>query len=348
MWKQLLFSGFIFCGCQILTSTAAAAPACGSIFSLDPSPLAVDDLYLWDNWIVRNPRDNSYLRYSLSAPTTVGSSDNRHLHARIRVFSSTDQTHWKDQGIALAKEGLSWSGHTFLGTDGKYRLFHTKSEPLPDGNVVQRIALATSSDGIHFGPSHIILDPLRLQKLPEVRAEAYHFGQGDGLVMAFRDPYFSSVDEVLYFATKMRLADQRVIPAVGRAKFIDGGWRLLPPLRLPVESTIRQIEVPNVVRLPSGKVIMSVNLTDRARDSSPTFEVRSWVRIFELDPATGEWLPAHGKSLDAQGNLFTPEDRIYGFNLVTNGHSLSGAGFYRTGGRAPHALTPVMKIEIDE
>jgi len=351
-------TGFI-CFLLLSCSQQAFAVSCGdSVKSLirphtffsNSSILKRDHTYLWDNWVIRDKVSGHYLRYSLSASHDVGDNTARHAHARIRVFSSKDGLRWKDQGLVV-DESLTWSGHTIQDQSGQFHLLHTKSEFVEGGDIHQRIAIASSSDGIHFSDSRTLVDPWDPTFRSQLERQGYHVGPSDGLISAWRDPHM--FEDTLYFATKKKRSDGRVVIAIGRLKFEGADFgrapQILAPIELPLEKAITELEVPNVRRLPDGRFLLSVNLTDRASPQATTEGVQSWIRLFVADSLDGPWRVAQGPSLDAHGNLYTPSDRVYGFNLLTGTppSEVRGAGFFRTGGQAPHALTPLVDIHID-
>jgi hypothetical protein len=307
------------------------------------------DTYLWDNWVIRDRRDARYLRYSLSAPHHVGDPSARHTHARLRVFSSLDGSTWRDHGL-IVDEGLTWSGHTIQSADGSFVLLHTRSTVLDD-DIHQKIAVATSSDGVRFSQPRTLIDPWDPAMRPQLEAAGYYVDSHKGLISAWRDPHFFK--DILYFATKRRHPDGEVSIAIGRLRYRDADFsrapEILSPMELPLGPEIRELEVPNMTQLSDGRYLLSVNLTDRSSPDAGSLEVNSWVRFFVGKTSEGPWTPARGDGFDARGNLFGPEDRVYGFNLLTGAREgeVAGAGFFRSGGASPHALTPFVSIRID-
>ena len=307
------------------------------------------DTYLWDNWIVRDRVSGNYFRYSLSAPHSVGDNSARHVHARLRVFSSQNGIDWSDEGLIL-EDGLTWSGNAFQGIDGKFYLLHTRSKVL-ENDIHQKIALSTSTDGIHFTPSKTLIDPWEKETRSLLESKGYHVGTHNGLISAWRDPYM--FEDTLYLATKKKKTSGEIVMAIGRLKFPERNFSkkpiILSPMEIPIGPEIRELEVPNMAKLPDGRYLLSVNLTDRASPSATTEEVNSWVRFYVSDSTEGPWRAASGPSLDAQGNLYTPADRVYGFNIMSGAGvgKVRGAGFFRSGGQEPHALTPLVDVKID-
>jgi hypothetical protein len=310
--------------------------------------LRTKDTYLWDNWSFYNSKNKTYYRYSLSAPENVGDADARHAHARIRVFTSKNAQQWKDEGL-IWSDDLTWSGQSYWdASQERVLLFHTRGRDVPN-DMIQKISVAESYDGIRFSAARTLLDPEDPLTRAQALAQGYNLDTGKALVMAWRDPYF--FENQLFFASKAKdPRSGKILPVVARARSAANieKFSLEKPIFLPIEESITQIELPNIARLKNGRYVMSVNLSDRVANSTASADVNTWVRFYTADSIDGPWRVAKGPSLDSQGNLFDATDRIYGFNLMGNSPdgSIQGSGFFRRGGQEPHSLTPLVTVEI--
>ena len=112
--------------------------------------------YLWDSWVVQREQGD-YLLFHLDAPANVD-PDERHDLAQVRQARSTDMEHWTDLGITFGPgpagawdDKVVWSGNSYR-ENGKYFLFYTARHKESDLNLgqIQRIAVATSEDGVHW------------------------------------------------------------------------------------------------------------------------------------------------------------------------------------------------------
>lgn len=102
---------------------------------------------------------------NLYAPELV-SHQGRHLlyygaqgkdgHDRIHLAISEDGTTWKRQGVVLEDPNANHvNDPSVVVVDGVFHLFYT----LARAGIRDVIAVATSTDGIHFSPGKIVLDP---------------------------------------------------------------------------------------------------------------------------------------------------------------------------------------------
>ena len=316
----------------------------------EDSLLIQKDRYLWDNWIVYDGVEKQYLRYSLSAPRSVGDNSMRHKHARLRVFSSPDGKTWTDRGL-LVNDGLTWSGQTIQNKDGSFTLLVTKAKHLDNQDVHQKFAIAHSKDGVNFGEAQTLLDPWSPAWKGNLEKAGYHLGPADGGITSWRDPHL--FEDVLYFGARKKKANGDIVLAVGRLEYpnadLSATPRILEPLELPIEKSITELEVPNMKQLEDGRYLLSVNMSDRASPESKTMDINTWVRFYVSESKAGPWTPAKAPQLDEMGNLYGASDRVYGFNLLQGLEpgEIKGAGFLRSGNENDHALTPIVSIDIE-
>lgn len=179
----------------------------------------------------------------------------RDAQAFIRVLASKDGAHYWDLGHS-GVEG--WSGCA-LRDDRGMRLFYSGK-----GNQ-QAIFAAQPMEGSRFqAEAQPVLNPRHPKTAWRARSLGYHLKDGDGLIMAFRDPHLRTTSEgyTMLFAAKA-LAPQPppknlwqrvgqwnrwmgrgpIVPAVGRATSQDGiRWKLQAPRAIP--GIAGQIEVP--------------------------------------------------------------------------------------------------------
>ncbi len=280
------------------------------------------DEYLWDNWIVWDPKERRYLRYVLSAPRSVG-PDARHLNARLRIYSSKEGESWRDEGLLWPDQWV-WSGQSYFdATTKQFHLFHTRpyfqSVPSKNSNaeIYQRIAVARSDNGIHFEDPEILFDPTDLKHRQRALEFGYDLDRGDGLVPASRDPFY--FEGKIYFAAKaIDKKSLRSRPAIGvLAPNNQGEWEVEAPIHIELEEGITQLELPNFIRVPNGKILMSLNLSSRRFDEEDSATVQTSVRLFWIDHPSMRTPPVPAAELvgNPLGEVFAPSDRVYGWNM---------------------------------
>jgi len=302
---------------------------------------SVRDSHIWDGWITVDRSTGLFHRFNLAAPKSAGlqslggNPSQRDRQAYIRYFTSKDGHTWKDHGST----GIAgWSGSAVFNERGRFLFFTEKNMSH------QRIRLAIW-DGAAFRPLPTsILDPEALAA--RARKLGYHLGNGDGLIMAWRDPfvYRANGEWHMLFAAKRRLASGKIVPTVGHAVSLDPDfqkWKLEKPMnKIPDiggNHLNGQIELPTVAR-HGGKtyLFMSHSIVGAGKATRTT-------RAYTIDES-GKLTPVNRNG----GVIIGPASGVYGFNLVADPSrpgELLAHGFYDVGHKdqmRPTPMTPVV------
>jgi levansucrase len=303
---------------------------------------------LWDNWVVFDSRRQIYHRYSLSAARKFG-PENRHMHSKLRHFTSQDGIKWRDLGIALEGRKTSfdeiiWSGSAMVRPNGSISLLYTGARSTTE--KTQLIAEAISEDGHHFRRVGTILDWTTHDVQKRAKALGYDFSQDDGVIMAWRDPF--RIENLLLFASKVRSKSGTISPAIGRAQLVTSQsgdrWELKPPIALPLGPEIKQIEVPNMIKTNRGFYLF-VSTCDQLPEEPAGTLASTQIRVFRANSPNGPWKPATRNN----GILLDNPSRIYALNLVRGLEAenlFRAVAFYQE--PHPHAfsLTPIFGIQM--
>lgn len=313
--------------------------------ALPPGIYAVPGQYIWDSWIVED--EGILHRYALSASIKYIPNE-RHQHAFVRHAISVDGgLSWIDEGPAVTPvtnhswpDHVIWTSSIMLRREGakKEFLMFVTGRSTEDG-WTQRIGLARSADGYHFGPPELILSP--------TQAFNYDISDDDGIIMAWRDPYViqhpRSREWHMFFSAKMRDEAGQIRPTVGHAIAKDAGfaaWELRPPLRLP--HYYHQLEVPYMIHR-NGRFYLFVStqnhpLKDNNKDKQTDY------RGYVSETMTGPFEPVYSHH---------HQDKVYGHKIYapTLFQRPGGSGDYAAvaffSGDTPHPLTgtPIIPIQ---
>lgn len=113
--------------------------------------LRLPDSWVWDFWIIRD--QGTYHAFFLYASRALRDPELRHRRASIGHAVSTDLVHWERVADALVRGDLgdfdqtaTWTGSVVRGDDARWYLFYTGATFTDEGQIIQRIGLATSED----------------------------------------------------------------------------------------------------------------------------------------------------------------------------------------------------------
>lgn len=303
--------------------------------------------YYWDNWATFDQKNGIYHRFSLGSPTYF-MPDGRHEEASLHYFTSKDAgKKWIKHGVIIPsnKEYKIWSGSAKMANDGSIQLFYTQSmKDKKESQVLKSVIIYPSPnivDSPKLGLFQTILDPRDESVKLQARQLGIHLADEDGLISAFRDPYF--FENTLYFATKYKASDGKIIPTIGRAQMdpITKQWKLLSPINLPVQGHFTQIEVPNIIK-HFDEYYIFVSTSD-SFPGKTRFQVNTSVQVFRSKNLDGPWLEA-----GINGSyLFDNKSRIYALNIVTGASKIMATGFYRNSHLASYTATALIQLHIE-
>jgi levansucrase len=251
---------------QHVARIAAAPRPCAPLIppGWGQRPLPGHDL--WDFWPVQTADGavaaiaGGALWMALAAPA-AGDPDDRHVHARIRLFHVVGGQ-WRDLGPALP-DGLApgsreWSGSAIIDADGRHvRLFFTAAGQAGEARPTWAQRLFWSRARLDDGPRLAGWQPPR----PIVASDGDLYHPADqrdgapGTIKAFRDPgYFRDPrDGVHYilFTASLGRSGSAWNGAIGlaRASTADpDDWQLAPPI-LSADGLNNELERPHMLAL---------------------------------------------------------------------------------------------------
>lgn len=301
---------------------------------------SVKNSHLWDGWVTYDHGAQTFHRFILSAPSSAsltsssGELAERDRLAEIRQFVSKDGRVWRDLGSTRIP---GWSGNAVIHRN-RLNLFYTKK-----GRDEQRIQLAVDKrDGRGFrSKAKVVLDPGHPATKKRAEQLGYHLRDGDGYVMAWRDPYVFKQGSQwhMLFAAKA-LVNGKVVPAVGHATSQAlHDWTLKAP-QTPANHEgplAGQIELPILLTRKNVHYLF-VSHSDNVNGS--------WVRTtkaFMRNDDSKPWRPVDGKS----GTIIPASKGIYGFNALPDPHrpgEFLVHAFYNEGPRKMQP-TPMQRLK---
>ena len=281
--------------------------------------------YLWDNWLCHFEKDGLLHRFSLAAPRTLESAE-RHFHAAIHHWTTSDGKQWRYRGIAVER-GLpdsfdgqaAWSGCA-VDLGPCLALFYTGLGVGDDRR--QTIAVAFAEDGLHFTKqARPILEPGGEEL-------GYHLGDEDGVVMAWRDPFVFQPPDSGEWHMVFSAKRERPVCRGGfaHAVALDQSllrWELRPPIDLP--NCYHQMECPAI--LYQGDYVYCVASTkDRAVDGAA--EANTAIRAWRATKLEGPWEPAGAGGRDL---ILDHDHNLYAATFVRlpgEGNQVYATGFF--------------------
>ncbi len=267
---------------------------------------APKDAHLWDSWILQDA--DVYRLYHLHAPKSLDVEE-RHDNASIHGAISTDMRNWTDVGEILGPgpkgawdDKTIWTGETIRHKE-RYLLFYTGRNNA-DGEL-QRIGLATSSDGVHFERGE--------KPLLEPDGRWYETTEESPIIKAWRDPTVVRDDStgkyLMYFTAKTKDGDENYKGCIGIAVAdnIEGPYEAQAPVLAP--GKFAQMEVPQIIQR-AGKVFLLFNSLEH--DYSPEWAkkiggAQTGLVAYVGDSLRGPFEPmlGHGVVVGTESNLYT-------------------------------------------
>jgi len=280
---------------------------------------------IWDTWPIQEENgsttvvDGAELWMALSAPA-VGDPEERHDHARIRLFARTADS-WHDLGDAFP-DGASlgsreWSGSAVRRPDGTVSVFYTaaghRGEPHRTFHqqVVEARPRLTTTGTVRLtgGTGHRVLVNPTAPYLP-----ANDVDGGPGRIRAFRDPGWfrdpTDGHEYLLIAASVPWRDG-FTGAVALARSMSTGWTILPPL-LTADGINHELERPHIVVHESRYYLFFCTSRHvfHPEDGAPT-----GLYGFVAPALTGPYEPLNGSGLVIR-NPPTQPDQAYAWLVL--------------------------------
>lgn len=331
------------------------------------------DLWLWDSWVVRVEAELHLYCLGLArvnsagAPITVFEFNDYPFHFRHFV-SEDDGQSWQDCGAVLHPGNLSdgsdngnvWSGSVHHLKSGEILFGYTGIEhKSPTRRFVQTVNFAVGdvNGPTVFSPStqsHPVRDRAAIIEtgyyLPEEDRIGHNDGEGNGPILAWRDPFiFESPNGVLHAFWSAKV-DPR-IPAIAHAILEREGnqWiaKLQAPIRLPDEDEYTQAEVPKLcINTDTGDYLLMISSCNRLHEQQPDEEITKGLRLYRSKSITGPWEPVFN-----HGSLIHGIDHLFGASFVdreTSGHKLKLIAPYtvKIGGNRPMAFAPIQTVRL--
>lgn len=331
------------------------------------------DLWLWDSWVVRV--DGTLHLYclglarvnSVGAPITVFEFNDYPFH--FRHFASRDDGEtWQDHGAVLHPGNLSdgsdsgnvWSGSVHHLASGEILFGYTGIEHIsPTRRFVQTVNFAVGDvNGPTVFSSRSQSHPVRDRKviieagyyLPEEDGIGHNDGEGDGPILAWRDPFiFETHDGVLHAFWSAKVEAR--IPAVAHAilENNDGQWiaKLQAPIRLPDETEYTQAEVPKLcVDTDTGDYLLMISSCNRLHEQQADAEITKGLRLYRSASVTGPW-----ETVFNHGSLIHGLDHLFGASFVdreASGHEVKLIAPYtvKIGGNRPMTFAPIQTVRL--
>lgn len=267
--------------------------------------LSLDDKWIWDFWLVRNPDDGLWHIFFLQADKSLIDPGLRHWNVSVGHATSTDLSHWTYLGTCFRPAASSawddkttWTGSVIRGGDGLWHLFYTGTSEAERG-MKQRIGHATSTD-LHSwervnGGLCLDLDSPLYES--EHTPESWHDrAMRDPWVM--RDP--DSDDWLMFFTARVPgIAEPNAGGAIGLARSSDlYSWTLEPPV---FQGGFGQLEVPQVMQIEGKWYCLFCTAGEhwsKGYEASVSGGAVSGSHYLVADHINGPWTIAPGGFLD--------------------------------------------------
>ncbi|WP_299879547.1 glycoside hydrolase family 68 protein [uncultured Cocleimonas sp.] len=267
--------------------------------------LALDDKWVWDYWLVRNPDDNLWHVFFLQADKSIIDPELRHWNVSFGHATSTDLIQWDYLGTCFQPanspswdDKTTWTGSVVQNEDGLWHLFYTGSSEEENG-LIQRIGHATSSDLHHWVrvDNGFCLDLDARWYDSEYRPDYWHD-------RAMRDPWVMRDPEgsgwMMFFTARVPgIEEANNAGAIGLARSNDlYKWTLSPPV---FQGGFGQLEVPQVIQISGKWYCLFCNSGDhwsKAYEANMPGGKVSGTHYLMADNINGPWTIAPGKFLD--------------------------------------------------
>ena len=331
------------------------------------------NLWLWDSWTVRV--DSILHLYclglarvnSVGEPITVFEFNDYPFHFRHFVSDDNGET-WQDHGAVLHPGNLSdgsdsgnvWSGSVHKLASGEILFGYTGIEhKSPTRKFVQTINFAIGGvDGPTIFPSESQSHPVRDREaiiqagyyLPEEDRIGHNDGEGDGPILAWRDPFIYETDAGVLHAFWSAKVEPRV-PAVAYAILEKDGnqWiaKLQAPIRLPDETEYTQAEVPKLcIDKDTGDYLLMISSCNRLHEQQSDKEITKGLRLYRSNTITGPWT-----SVFEHGSLIHGVDHLFGASFVDREISEKTANLIapytvKIGGDRPMTFAPIQTVHL--
>jgi levansucrase len=337
---------------RLIDSASTTAPA------IHPSvPLRVLPQHdIWDPWPVQDADGSptvirgSELWMALSAPAT-GHPEQRHDHARIRLFTKTGDR-WQDLGPVFA-DGTSlgsreWSGCAVRRPDGTVSVFYTAAGRRGEARPTFHQRVIEARPRLITDRGTIQLDRY-VEHREVVRWEGTTYLPADeeegrpGRSRAFRDPgwFRDPADgcEYLLVAASVPWRD-RFTGAVALARATAGDWTLLPPL-VVADGINYEMERPHVVVHDSRYYLFfsTSRVSFHPPNAAPT-----GLYGFVARTLAGPYEPLNGSGLVLQNPPAHPE-QTYAWLVFDNLRVVSFVNY--VSGRFGGTVAPTLHIALD-
>lgn len=313
----------------------------------DPSPISFvgginhPELYLWDVWSGRE--GNKFHLYCLAVsrkddngnvfPPELRNKKSFH----IRHFVSIDDgLSWTDQGCfqkaQLGSGGFDsrsiWSGSILPLPDGRQLTAYTGIREQGETLTYQQsLGLSISIDWrqVLVGSQHCISDPLTdwftINKLGyflgELDSLGHEDGEGDGPILAWRDPFLFSYEGQIHLFWSAKMSSRT--PALGHAQISESSngfevSKLYAPVAMPDGDEYTQLELPKIMHdVVNDRFLMLVSSCNRLNERQSDEEADKRMRMYQSDSLQGPWhqFGHRGSTLELA------EDHLFGITVLS-------------------------------
>ena len=313
--------------------------------------LALDNKWIWDFWLVRNPDDGLWHIFFLQADKSLIDPELRHWNVSVGHATSKNLIDWDHLGTCFKPAETSswddkttWTGSVIRDDNGLWHLFYTGTSKQENG-MIQRIGHATCDDLHNWERVNdgFCLDLDDRWYESEYNPESWHD-------RAMRDPWVMRDPKdkgwLMFFTARVPgIEEPNAGGAIGMARSTDLiNWKLAPPV---FQGTFGQLEVPQVIQLNGKWYCLFCNFGEHwskeYASNMPGGRV-SGTHYLMADDIEGPWEVAPGKFLDA-GN---PCPRYVG-KLIETDEGLRYIGFLHDTpeGEFIGAVSDPVEVEIN-
>ena len=313
-------------------------------------PLALDDQWIWDFWLVRDEAD--WHIYFLKADKSLGDPELRHRNVTHGHAVSRDLVNWDYRGTCFAPstgpafdDWSTWTGSVVRDDAGLWHLFYTGTPHALEG-MHQRIGHATSTDmhswqRVGAGPALDISGP-----------DYEEYTPGHWHDRAMRDPWVirnpNGHGWLMFFTARVPgLEEPNAGGAIGFATSPDlMDWTLQPPVYRG--GMFGQMEVPQVFEHRGKWYCVFCTAAGHWSQAYKRFNPQSPVTgthyLMAEDPS-GPWQVAPGGFLDGSYPC-----RRYAGKIVNKDGELFLMGFIQTRGDEPFvgSVSDPIPVTVDE